>query len=313
MTGESIRRLPDNVIVPGYGFYGLLSDEDRADLISAARSRTFPSGGVLCTQGEPTTHVFILQSGWVKIITVTHEGREVLEALRGGGEVVGEIAGQLTGYRTATVQAIGMVRALLIGAESFGAFLDVHPLAAQAYRQAMAEVQHVAYEKQRSRAMLSGAQRLAGLLLDLTEQPGQVNWGTSATALLLSQEELASLIGASRATVTRALQVWRSRHIIGTDPRHIEILDRARLLQIARRDSKNPLQAHASPLPWRIVRMNADHWPRENSSMAPDGLRESRTSSDCPSRAISTQLPEPPLALLLRQTGAERRLCRLGI
>jgi CRP-like cAMP-binding protein len=212
-------------------------------------------------QGEPTTHVFILQFGWVKIITVTHDGREVLEALRRGGEVVGAMAGHLTGYRTATVQALGTVHALLIGAAQFGDFLDLHPLAGHAYRQAMAEVQQVAYEKQRNHALLSGAQRLAGLLLDLTErssqagQGGQVNRDADAPPPPLSQEDLASLIGASRSTVTRALQGWRSRHIIGTDQRHIEILDRARLQRIAGRDSKMPLSARGMP----AVLSNAPH------------------------------------------------------
>lgn len=227
----------------GSDFWGLLNEADRKDLIAAARSRIFPPGGILCTQGEPTTHVFILQSGWVKIITDNAEGRQTLEALRREGEIVGEIAGQVTGYRTATVQALGAVRALLIGTRQFGEFLDSRPVAAQAYRHAMAGVQQVAYEKQRSRDLLSGAQRLAGLLLDLTAQPGRhgrPNRDVTAPQLL-SQEELASLIGASRSTVTRALQGWRSRRIIGTDQRRIEILDRARLERIARRDSKNPL------------------------------------------------------------------------
>lgn len=200
-------------------------------------------------QGDPSTHLFILQSGWVKIITVTRDGKEVLEALRRDGEVVGEIAGQVTGSRTATVQALGPVRALLIGTEQFGTFLDDHPLAGQAYRQAMAEVAQVAYEQQRNRALLSGAQRLAVLLLDLTEQDGQagrrggVNRDVTATTLPLSQEDLASLIAASRSTVTRALQEWRSRQIIGTDQRHIEILDRATLERLSGRDSKKQLLA----------------------------------------------------------------------
>jgi CRP/FNR family transcriptional regulator, cyclic AMP receptor protein len=273
MAGDQLADYRDNVIVRGSDFWGLLGDGDRQDLIAAARSRTFPPGGILCTQGEPTTHVFILQSGWVKVITVTHDGREVLEALRRGGEVVGEMAGHLAGYRTATMQALGTVRALLIGAEQFGDFLDLHPFAGHAYRQAMVEVQQVAYEKQRSHALLSGAQRLAGLLLDLTESGGQaegrgqaeersqaegrgqLNRDADVPPALLSQEELASLIGTSRSTVTRALQGWRSRHIIGTDPRHIEILDRPRLQRIAGRDSKKQLSARGMP----TISSNAPH------------------------------------------------------
>jgi CRP/FNR family transcriptional regulator, cyclic AMP receptor protein len=258
-AGESMRRLPDNVIVRGPGFWGLLGEADREALISAARSRAFPAGMMLCMEGEPTTHVFVLLSGWVKVITVTRDGREVLEALRGEGEVIGEIAGQVTGYRTATVQAIGTVRALIVGAPQFEDFLDTHPGAAHAHRQVMIERQRAANEQQRSLALLSGAQRLASLLLDLAEKQGVVGRNAATTPLPLSQEELASLIGVSRSTVTRALHEWRLRRIIGTDQRHIEILDRSRLLRIAGRLPKEPLSAHGRRLSRPRPLKNTDH------------------------------------------------------
>jgi CRP-like cAMP-binding protein len=312
MTGDQFADYRDNDIVRGSDFWGLLGEQDRTDLLAAARPQTFPSDRVLCTQGEPTTHVFILLSGWIKVITVTHDGREILEALRREGEVVGEMAGHLTGYRTATMQALGTVRALLIGAEQFGDYLDLHPLAAHAYRQAMAEVQQVAYEKQRDHSLLSGAQRLAGLLLDLTERRGQPHRDARPLPPPLSQEELASLISASRSTVTRALQTWRSRRIIGTDARRVEILDREQLQRIARRDPEKSLSAQESPSSSRMRRKNADHRAAENASTM-SGERESRTSTDRSSRAISTQLPWSALKLLLRQFGSDCRLGRLSI
>jgi CRP/FNR family cyclic AMP-dependent transcriptional regulator len=239
MASELTGRLPDNVVVHGSGFWGLLGESDRLDFAERARPQVFRPGVALCTEGEPTTHVFILLSGWVRVSTVTRDGRHVLEAVRGGGDSIGEIAGQVTGYRTATVQAIGQVRTLIIGAREFGEFLDGHPGAARAHRRAMAELQRANNEQQRNHGLFSGSQRLAALLLDLAERQG--NASEDAASLPLSQEELASLIGASRSTVTRALHDWRDRHIIGTDPRHIQILDRARLARISGRFSKEPL------------------------------------------------------------------------
>ena len=115
LRGDQFPTNRDNAIVHKPDFWGLLGEADRKDLIAMARSRVFPPAGILCTQGEPTTHVFILQSGWVKILTDTSDGRRTLEALRRPGEIVGEIAGQVTGYRTATVQALGTVHALSRG------------------------------------------------------------------------------------------------------------------------------------------------------------------------------------------------------
>jgi CRP/FNR family cyclic AMP-dependent transcriptional regulator len=226
--------------VDGFGFWLLLGDAEQAGLRAAARPRVFAPGAVLCVEGEPTTHVFIVLSGWVKVITVTSEGREMLEALRGEGDVIGDIAGTITGYRTATIQAIDTVRTLILGAGQFGEFLDAHPNAAHAHRQAMAGRQQAAFALQRSQVLSSGAQRLAGLLLDLAERAGESSHGMTTTPLPLSQEELASLIGASRSTVTRALHDWRSRRIIRTDQRHVTILDRPRLLRLAGRSPREP-------------------------------------------------------------------------
>jgi CRP-like cAMP-binding protein len=52
-------------------------------------------------------------------------------------------------------------------------------------------------------------------------------------ALPLSQEELASLAGASRATVTRALSNWRKRGFIRTGQRRVTITGPRGLRHIA--------------------------------------------------------------------------------
>ena len=81
----------------------------------------------------------------------------------------------------------------------------------------------------RTRTVTSGAQRLAGLLLQLAD-PRDSEF---RMAMMLTQEELASLTGASRATVTRALSNWRQRGIIRTGQRDITITDPAALRKIA--------------------------------------------------------------------------------
>lgn len=228
------------VIVGESGFWGLLADTDRQALMAAVRPRVFPGGAVLCGEGEPTTHVFILLAGWVKVVTVTREGQEIVEALRGDGDIVGEIAGQVTGYRTATIQAIGTVRTLIIGSGQFEDFLDTRPGASRAYRRAMAGFR-LAGDYQRSHVRSTGAQRLACLLLDLAERQDAAGRQAGTAPFPLSQEELASLVGASRSTITRALQDWRARHIIHTAQRRITILNRPQLLRIAGRLPQEPL------------------------------------------------------------------------
>src|SRR5689334_4171178 len=210
---------------PAQGFWALLTDDERAALTGLGRTAVYPPGTVLCVEGDPATHVFVLVKGWVKIVGVTSDGHELTLALRGRGDTVGEMAGETTGYRTATVQAIGTVRALIVPYDRFSSFLDAHDGADRAYRRMVTRRWNEAESRLRTRSVTSGAQRLAGLLLELADQRD--------TEVILTQEELASLTGASRATVTRALSNWRQRGIIRTGQRDITITDLATLRKIA--------------------------------------------------------------------------------
>jgi CRP-like cAMP-binding protein len=215
------------------GFWGLLTHEERRVLSALGREKKYSSRATLCVEGDPATHVFILVTGWVKILSVADNGHESILALRGEGDLVGETAGETAGHRNATLQAIGPVHALIVGYDRFSAFLDTHPGASHAYRRMMAQRWSDADMMLRKRAITSGAQRLAGLLLSLAG--GQGNQGESAieVALPLSQQELASLAGTSRATVARALSNWRKRGFIRTGQRRMTLVDLAGLRQAA--------------------------------------------------------------------------------
>jgi CRP/FNR family transcriptional regulator, cyclic AMP receptor protein len=221
--------------IPAGGFWGQLPGREQELLRSAGRARVFPPAATICVQGDPATHIFILLSGWVKVVAVTGEGQQTVLALRGDGDVVGEVAGEVTGYRTATVKTVGRVRSIVVTYRRFSAFLDANPAAARAYRHTLTRRWSDIAESLRVQSTSSGAQRLARLLVELAEEHGQGGEHQTTIELPLSQEELASLVSASRATVTRALHDWRQRRVVETSTRHITITDMAALARIAGR------------------------------------------------------------------------------
>src|SRR6201986_4669885 len=123
---------------PAQGFWALLTDDERATLTGLGRTAVYPPGTTLCVEGDPATHVFVLVKGWVKIVGVTSDGHELTLAVRGRGDTVGEMAGETPGYRTATVQAIGTVRALIVPYDRFSSFLAAHDGPDRAYRRIVA-------------------------------------------------------------------------------------------------------------------------------------------------------------------------------
>jgi CRP/FNR family transcriptional regulator, cyclic AMP receptor protein len=215
------------------GFWDLLTHGEQQALAALGQDAEYRPGMVLCAEGDAATEVFVLLDGWVKVLSVTGDGRENVLALLGGGDVAGETAGETSGRRNATMRAVGTVRALIVDHGKFSSFLDSHPGAGRAYRRMMTQRWSEAGLMLRRRADTSGAQRLAGLLLDLAGRHGTRVGGAVEVALPLSQEELASMAGTSRATVTRALSNWRKRGFIRTGQRRVTITNPRGLRHIA--------------------------------------------------------------------------------
>ncbi|HLK01535.1 MAG TPA: Crp/Fnr family transcriptional regulator [Streptosporangiaceae bacterium] len=217
----------------GTGFWHLLTEAERGVLTEHGRNVAFKQGAAICTQGEPATHLFVLTSGWVKVTGSTRDGREHVLAVRGSGDVVGELAAEAAGLRTATMWAISMVGALIVPHTAFSDFLDGTPGANRAYRQALTQRWGQAASLLLARSGTTGGQRLAWTLLDLAGQHGVRADDVVRIQIPLSQDELASLAGVSRATATRALARWRRRGLIRTARRSIVISDPDELRQIA--------------------------------------------------------------------------------
>ncbi len=125
------------------------------------------------------------------------------------------------------------MRSIVVSHRRFAAFLDENPVAARVYRHALTQRWNDAAESLRVQSVTSGAQRLARLMLALADGYGRSNGGQTAIELPLSQVELASLVCASRATVTRALRKWRQDGVVDTSTHRITIIDRAALARIA--------------------------------------------------------------------------------
>jgi CRP-like cAMP-binding protein len=216
----------------GQGFWYLLSQDEQNTLRDLGQPRSYPVGATLCHEGDLTTHVFILLAGWVKILSTTRDGHEIVLALRGDGDIVGEVGGE-TGHRIATIRAIGKVSALIVQYDTFRSFLDTNLGAGHAYRRVVTHRWSDVDAILRIRAVTTGGQRLAALLLDLAERHGDVVNGVIDLAMPLSQEELASLAGTSRATGTRAFDDWRKRGLIRTRQHRITIIDPQGLRRVA--------------------------------------------------------------------------------
>jgi len=107
-------------------FWAALDQAEQRDFMAIAQRRIFASGATLMREGEPADHVLVVLSGRTKIC-ISEDGRELLLAERGPGELIGERAALVVSERSATVIALDTVHALVVTTQRFAEYVSAHP------------------------------------------------------------------------------------------------------------------------------------------------------------------------------------------
>jgi CRP-like cAMP-binding protein len=90
-------------------------------------TRKLAPGDVLMRKGELGDSLFIINEGWVKIVTVDSKGDELIINKCGPGEIIGEMALLDSGPRSASVIALEDSEALELKQGAFQNVIDHHP------------------------------------------------------------------------------------------------------------------------------------------------------------------------------------------
>ena len=197
-------------------------------LLELGRERSLRSGAALVLEGDVATRVWVVLDGLVKVVSSHPDGRAPILALRGPGELIGELAALDGEARSATVTAVVPTRARELSGTDLRTLVREDPDLSLAL---LAHLTARLRDADRFRVSYMGddvPRRLARCLLDLADRHGRPAPGGRGVELdiPLSQEDLAALVAASRDAVAKTLQGWRQQGLVSTARRSIVVLDR---------------------------------------------------------------------------------------
>ncbi|HET8673547.1 MAG TPA: Crp/Fnr family transcriptional regulator [Thermoleophilaceae bacterium] len=218
---------------PPQSFLSELTDREERDLRGRAVSRRFRRGATLVHQGEAPGRVLVIEAGRAKVTAITDDGREIVLAFAGPGDLLGELSALSGSPRAATVRALEPLSALAIARGDFETFLDANPRVALVILRVVIARLHDADRQQVEFAAYQTVTRVARRLVELAQRHGEQTGAAIRITLPISQEELAGWAGASREAITKALHDLRAMGLIETHRRHITVLDAEQLGQMA--------------------------------------------------------------------------------
>lgn len=207
-----------------------LDDIEKMLIRQAGSTVHYPKGHVIFAAGDVADRVYLIESGWVKIYRLSADGRRVtVGSIRSPGELMGLAETLWGGERTCFAGAISNVSLVVVRKNKFEELLATHPFLALKVAKLLGARMREAEQMIQEMVCWQAPGRLALTLLKVGERCGVKTRDGIKIDLLLTHEELASMVGASRQTVTTLLNTFKQEKSIAYEGRFIKIVDPERL------------------------------------------------------------------------------------
>jgi CRP/FNR family transcriptional regulator, cyclic AMP receptor protein len=195
------------------------------DLIVPNRKpTTFDKQAVIYDVGDRGRTFFFLQSGFVRVGTITADGREVIYDIRKGGDVVGELSASEE-VRPDRAVALEQTDAICVPFEEIMELLSKKPglilVLVEVFSRALKE----AYSQLNSLALDDTVHRLIRVLIGLAHKIGRRSGSLVEIPAYLTQEEIAQMAAARRERISTALNCLRRRGMVQYSMRGHMMLD----------------------------------------------------------------------------------------
>jgi len=200
-----------------------LADEDIRELMTVARRRTFRSGEVIFHRDDPGQVLYVIKEGKVKICLISPDGQEISLVVFGKGECFGELT-ILDGLpRSADAIALEKVECYTLQRSDFHKAIMKNPKIAIQVLEVLSRRLRTTDDMVEDLIFLDVYGRVAKKLLELAETHGtKVDNGTRID-VRLTQQELASMVGASRESVNKVMGYFTDKNFISTDKHRITL------------------------------------------------------------------------------------------
>lgn len=194
---------------------------------------TLPAGAILFVEGQVPRGIFIICSGRVNLSTTSKEGKILILKTAEAGEALGLSATiSELGYET-TAETATPCQLNFIDRKHFMELLQTHAETGVHTAQSLSREYQSAYHDIHDLVLTrSSAGKLARLLLSQAPKPAFES-GDTRVSTVMTHEEMAQRIGASRETVTRLLSVLRKKQLIRLNGPSLVIRDRVGLEALA--------------------------------------------------------------------------------
>lgn len=216
-----------------------LTDAERGAWLEKATPVSLSRGQTLARQGEPAKSLYLVESGFLKILQLTAEGTELIVRFVGPCEPFGGVVALGNAPYPVTATATQPTRLHGWPRDVVAQLLKATPQVSVNLMREMATHMTDALTRVRELTTARVGQRLAHTLLRLGRQCGERTPEGLLIAQPLTRQELADLTGTTLYTVSRTLSEWEHQGLLETRKRLLLLRSLPRLESLAGADEED--------------------------------------------------------------------------
>ncbi len=222
---------PDIANLNGIPLFSALTEKQLDWLRGRLYPCQFAENNDMIITGMPGDRVYFILSGTVKVYIPQPDGEEVIVAILGPGDPVGEMSIVDHGGRSANVITLEETQALWMSKANFKEALLSMPVMAQNMMRILSNRLRNSTGQIQAMAALDVSGRVIRQVLAFADRYGEPGPRCAVTIpIRLTQNDLAGLVGASRKRVNQAMVIFKHNNWLAVDgDYHITILDRSAL------------------------------------------------------------------------------------
>lgn len=209
--------------------FSQLTPEQIQQVEPSCLSREFKRGDVVYLPSDMGDSVLLLARGRVRIYHVTSEGKQAILSFIEPGELFGELALFDPHRRDEYAEATEKSLVVLLPRETVHNLVARHPQMSMSITRLYGLRLRCIERRLKSLLFRSSRDRLVHLLLELAEKYGRMTDDGLLINLRISHQDMASVIGATRETVTITLGELQQDGLIRVEKRRIFLCQVERL------------------------------------------------------------------------------------
>ncbi|SCY67385.1 Crp/Fnr family transcriptional regulator [Alkaliphilus peptidifermentans] len=215
-TSEILKKIPA---------FSTLSNENLEKIKDITLERNFRKGTIVFMEGDPGEAFYFIKSGKIKVFKTTADGRELIFAILGDGDVFAEVTLFNDMNYPASAEVLEDASIGMISNKALEDLVVKNSNIALGIIKVLSKKLFNSQQKVKELALGDTYMRTAQMIIKLSDEHGVSTEGGIELKLSISRQELANMIGTARETVSRALGQFKKEGSIDISGKKIIVKD----------------------------------------------------------------------------------------